>query len=116
MLPIEGVGSIPVGQLRSHTPCSTAKNKNKKKKKKKPEQSLLLFLLTLILVLRLYIKTLILKKSEEMFPNIGSKDHDCGPHCLGDTTVCPKKWKKKQVRKNNLKVLVLSLYSLQKSV
>ena len=98
-------------------PHSLKKLKTKpKKKKKKPEQSLLLFLLTLILVLRLYIKTLILKKSEEMFPNIGSKDHHCGPHCLGDTTVCPKKWKKKQVRKNNLKVLVLSLYSLQKSV
>jgi len=37
MLPMEGVGSIPVGQLRSHPPCSTAK---KIKIKNSPEYSI----------------------------------------------------------------------------
>ena len=42
MLPMEGVGFIPVGQLRSYPPCSTAKKKKKKKQQQKnsPEYSI----------------------------------------------------------------------------
>ena len=37
---MEGVRSIPVGQLRSHMPFSTAKKKNQNKNQKPPHQNI----------------------------------------------------------------------------